>query len=111
RYPALRKKTNEDWKTYSYSEYYQNSNNFAEKILYYLGPHPRVAILSFNRPEWFFSHMGTMMAGGISIGIYPTASPHNCSFIINHSCIDLVVIEDEKQLSKLSGIKIPTVKL
>lgn len=114
RYSALKMKRNKNsdqWKTWSYSEYYQLSNSFAEKLLYYTGPHSRVAILSSNRPEWFFVHMGTMMSGGISIGIYPTSSPDNCSYIINHSCVDLLVVEDSKQLLKLSDLKMPSVKV
>lgn len=111
RYPALKKKVKGKWCTISYSEYYQFSNTFAEKLLYFVGPHSRVAILSSNRPEWFCAHMGTMMSGGISVGIYPTATPSSSSFITNHSCVDLLVIEDVKQLAKFSNIKIPTVKL
>ena len=110
RYPALKKKTKGTWKTISYSEYYDISNNIAEKLLYAVGPHPRVAILSFNRPEWFCTHMGTMISGGISIGIYPTASPSNCTFITNHSHIDILVVEDAKQLAKFTDVKMPTVK-
>jgi long-chain-fatty-acid--CoA ligase ACSBG len=110
RYPALKKKTKGIWKTISYSEYYDISNNIAEKLLYAVGPHPRVAILSFNRPEWFCTHMGTMISGGVSIGIYPTASPSNCTFITNHSHIDILVIEDAKQLAKFTDVKMPTVK-
>lgn len=115
RYPALKikrcAKNSDQWKTWSYSEYYQISNSFAEKLLYYVGPHARVAILSFNRPEWFFVHMGTMMSGGVSVGIYPTSSSDNCSHIINHSCTDLLVVEDSKQLFKLAEIKMPSVKV
>ena len=66
-------------------------------MLYFIGPHPRIAILSFNRPEWFYSHMGTMISGGVSVGIYPTASASNCGYITNHSHIDILIIEDLKQ--------------
>jgi len=112
RYPALKTKTkSKSWDIISYSEYYRNTTDFAERLLYFVGPHPRVAILSFNRPEWFYTHLGTMMAGGVSIGIYPTASSDNCSYIVNHSNVDVLIIEDGKQLSKLKDVKMPTVKL
>lgn len=94
----------------NYSAYYENTKKFAESILYNVGPHTRVAILSFNRPEWFYSHIGTMMAGGVSVGIYPTSSADNCEYIINHSCVDVIVIEDIKQLEKIRNAKIQTVK-
>jgi long-subunit acyl-CoA synthetase (AMP-forming) len=110
KYPAHKKKIKGKWKTISYSEYYQISNIFAEKLLYFVGPHPRVAILSFNRPEWVSAHMGTMISGGVSVGIYPTASASNCTYITNHSHVDLLVIEDAKQLAKFIDVKMPTVK-
>lgn len=133
RYPALRFKPNSysskdnsysskdnsqsakdkdgSWNTISYSEYYRKTLEFSERLLYFVGPHSRVAILSFNRPEWFYSHIGTMMAGGVSVGIYPTATSDNCSYIVNHSCVDVIVVEDIKQLSKLKDVTMPTVKL
>jgi len=94
----------------NYSAYYDNTKKFAESLLYNVGPHTRVAILSFNRPEWFYSHIGTMMAGGVSVGIYPTSSADNCQYIINHSCVDVLVFEDIKQLDKIRNAKIQTVK-
>lgn len=111
RLPALKKKSKDGWKTICYSSYKELSYDFAERLLRYVGPHPIVAILSFNRPEWFCAHMGTMSACGTSIGIYPTASSDNCSFIVNHSLVDILVIEDSKQLAKFSKIKMPTVKM
>lgn len=117
RYPALKIKRDlqsnsySPWQTINYSKYYYNSSTFARNLLYCIGPHARTAILSFNRPEWFYSHMGTMIAGGVSVGIYPTASSDNCSFIINHACVDMIVVEDGKQLAKLKDLHMPTVKL
>ena len=110
KYPALLSKKKDKWETINYAKYYKLSKTFAEKLLYFIGPHPRIAILSFNRPEWFYSHMGTMISGGVSVGIYPTASASNCGYITNHSHIDILIIEDLKQLTKFSDIKIPTVK-
>lgn len=118
RFPAFKYKninknnsTDDEWNIITYYDYYKTSSDLAERILYFLGPHPRIAILSSNRPEWIFMHIGTMMAKGISIGLYPTASSDNCSYVINHSCVDMLVIEDMAQLSKLINIKMPTVKI
>jgi long-chain-fatty-acid--CoA ligase ACSBG len=114
RYPALKYKENKKshiWSTVNYGDYLKNSEEFAEKVLYNIGSHPRTAILSFNRPEWFYSHMGTMIAGGISVGMYPTASSNNCEYIVNHACVELLVIDDFKQLAKFKNLIIPTVKM
>lgn len=111
RYPALKKKVKGRWQTTTYSEYCRNARSFAERLLYYIGPNPHVAILSFNRPEWFCAHLGTLTACGTSIGIYPTATDSNCSYIVNHSCIDVLIVEDSKQLVKFKDVKMPTVRI
>jgi long-chain-fatty-acid--CoA ligase ACSBG len=112
-YNALkfRERKSTPYQSVTYTNYWINSEQFSQRLLYFIGPHPRVAILSFNRPEWFYIHMGTMMSNGVSVGIYPTASADNCAYVIDHSCVDLVVIENLKQLKKLQGAKMSTVRL
>ncbi len=109
--PALKSNNNGKSKTMTYSEYYNLSNKFSKKLLYTIGPHPRVGILSNNNMEWFCAHMGTLCAGGISIGLYPSSSSDNCSYITNNSCIDLLIVDGIEQLGKFYSVKIPTVKI
>ena len=112
--PALRYKENKlstEWTTVSYAEYLKNSEEFAERLLYNIGAHPRTAILSFNRPEWLYSHLGTMIAGGVPIGIYLSSSPEICEYIINHACVEMLVIDNFEQLAKFKNLKIPTIKM
>lgn len=109
--PALKYKKNNEWNTITYYEYYKTCCTFSQKLLYFTGPHPRVAILSNNRPEWFYVHIGTFLANGISIGIYPTSNPDNCLHIINHSCVELMVVENINQLLKLYELKFPTIRM
>jgi len=109
---ALKYKTkNDTWKEVNYRKYYSNCQDLAKQLLYRLGPYPRAVILSHNRPEWFYVHLGTMMASGISIGLYPSSSADNCEKIINHACGDVLFVEDNEQLSKFYNMKLPTVKL
>lgn len=60
----------------------------------------RVGIIGFNSPLWMVAHLGTMCAGGVSVGIYPTNSKESCSYIMNHSSVKVLVVENEKQLMK-----------
>lgn len=109
-----RSDNNQEKNTYStitYTNYWIETEKFSQRLLYFIGPHSRVAILSFNRPEWFYAHMGTIMSNGISIGICPTTTPDNCAYIIDHSCVDLVIVENLSQLAKIKDAKISTVRL
>eukprot|EP01084_Bolivina_argentea_P239416 402415_1 len=55
----------------------------AAKAFIHLGmkPHQAVAIIGFNSPEWFFSNMGAIFAGGKAAGIYTTNGAEGCKYI------------------------------
>lgn len=110
RYPALKKKEKNKWTTITYKKFYNIADSLAKKLLYHVGLYPKIGILSYNRPEWLSIHMGILMSTGISIGIHHTSSEEHCSYIVNHSDIDLLVVENNKQLSKFKNLKIPSVK-
>ncbi|GBG35159.1 Long-chain-fatty-acid--CoA ligase ACSBG2, partial [Hondaea fermentalgiana] len=63
----------ENWKTWTWKEYYEESRAAAKAFLK-LGAvrYDGIMILGFNSPEWFMSEIGAMMMGGKAAGIYPT---------------------------------------
>ena len=65
----------------------------------------RVAIISENNCEWLYSDMGTLAAGGISVGIYPTDSPNQVKYVLNHSGARFYIAEDEEQLDKVLAVR------
>lgn len=111
-FPALMvRKDNGNWSYITYEDYYKNCMKFAKELNYWVGSKTKVAILGFNSPAWFYSHLGCLYNSGISIGIYPTSSSDTCQYILNHSEIDVLVVEDGKQLEKIIEKDIPTLKL
>jgi long-chain acyl-CoA synthetase len=70
-----------------------------------LGKGDRVAIISENNPEWLYSDMGTLAAGGISAGIYPTDSPNQVKYVLNHSGARFYIADDEEQLDKVLAVR------
>lgn len=85
-------------------------NEFGEKTLDFacallakgLTKGASVAILAGNIPEWTIADIGTIAAGGVGVGIYPTSSPEQCEYIINHSEAEFVVVDTLKQLEKVA---------
>lgn len=61
-----------------------------------------VAILAGNVPEWTIVDVATIAAGGVGVGIYPTSSPEQCSYIINHSDAEFVFVDSLFQLRKVA---------
>ena len=59
-----------------------------------------VSILAETAPEWLYADMGTMGAGGVSNGIYPTDSAKQVDYILNDSRSRFLFVENEEQLDK-----------
>jgi long-chain-fatty-acid--CoA ligase ACSBG len=108
---ALKVKQNSKWKSTSYLEYYNHTLDFAESIREWIGSKINVGIFGSNSKGWFYAHMGAMLNGGSSIGIYPTSTSAICEYIINDAQIELLVVEDDTELKKLIGLNIKSVKL
>ncbi|HMF55375.1 MAG TPA: long-chain fatty acid--CoA ligase [Pyrinomonadaceae bacterium] len=71
-----------------------------------------VCVLMGNVPEWPISDIGTISAGGVGVGLYPTSSVEQCDYIINHSDAEFVLVDTKYQLDKILSIreKLPKVK-
>lgn len=109
--PALRVKKDKQWEIINYNSYYDRVVNFAESLNYWLGYKVNVAIIGFNSPGWFYAHLGTMMNGGIAVGLYYTSTSEMCQKIIKNSSVEVLVVEDDEQLEKFTKIDISPIKL
>jgi long-chain-fatty-acid--CoA ligase ACSBG len=105
-------KYSKDWKTVNYSEYWDNVMRFSNSLVNLLGNEkPIVAIIGTNEPEWFYSNLGAMASGGISVGMYSSADSLTCQYILKNSMANVLVIEDSEQLEKFSNIDISGIKV
>ncbi|XP_033941384.1 long-chain-fatty-acid--CoA ligase ACSBG1 isoform X2 [Pseudochaenichthys georgianus] len=103
---ALASKMDNKWEKITFSEYYQFCRRAAKSFMKLgLERFHGVAILGFNSAEWFFSSVGTIMAGGIMTGIYATNSPEACQYVASDSKANIIVVENQKQLDKILQIR------
>ncbi|KYO28481.1 hypothetical protein Y1Q_0016907 [Alligator mississippiensis] len=64
-----------------------------------------VTILGSNSPEWVIADIGAIMAGGLAVGVYSTSSPEACGYIAANCEANVVVVEDNAQLSKILQVQ------
>lgn len=98
-------KANNEWVTYNTKNYVEESRNFALGLIekgFQKGD--IIATISTNRPEWNFIDMGIALSGAIHLPVYPTISEEDYLYILKHAEVKLVVISDEKLLSKLQPV-------
>ncbi len=72
----------------------------------------KVSLLSETRYEWTFSDISIIIAGGVTVPIYPTLVPEQIKFIVEDSDSTMVIFSDINQWKKLSMIRdsLPAVK-
>jgi long-chain acyl-CoA synthetase len=63
------------------------------------------ALASANRPEWHEADFGMINAGLVSCPVYPTSSPAQIHYILEHSESRVIFVEDETQRAKVDEIR------
>ena len=99
-------RSNDRWQGISWQRFEQETYDFATALLS-LGL-PRggsTCILMGNVPEWPISDIGTILAGGVGVGLYPTSSAEQIAYIINHSDAEFVLVDTREQREKLLSIR------
>lgn len=111
---ALKYRKQEKFVTLSYGEFYERAL-MAARGLKKCGVKPgeRVAILSENRAGWVIADMGILSLGAVTVPIYPTNTPEQIEYVLNHSEARIVFVSGRFQYSKLLSIRkaIPSVEL
>jgi long-chain acyl-CoA synthetase len=101
------------WVGISWETFNTDVHQFASALLTAkLTPRHSVCILMGNITAWPVSDLGTIAAGGVSVGLYPTSSAEQCQYIINHADAEFVLVDTATQLQKILQIRnnLPQVK-
>lgn len=69
-----------------------------------LNKQDRVAIMSYNIPQWLWADFAILSAGAITVTIYPTSSHRELAHIINDSQTRFLFMESAKSLNKAANI-------
>jgi long-chain acyl-CoA synthetase len=103
---ALRQKELGIWKEESWSSFGAHARNIAMALVSVgLRPGDRAAILSNTRREWSYADFGTLCAGGVSAGIYPTDSAEQTEYLMSDSSSQVLFVEDDEQLDKALEVR------
>ncbi|XP_021005737.1 long-chain-fatty-acid--CoA ligase ACSBG2 isoform X2 [Mus caroli] len=113
-YPALASKNGKKWDTMTFSQYYELCRKAAKSLIKLgLQRFHCVGILGFNSVEWVVAALGTILAGGLCVGIYATNSADACQYVIQQANVSILIVENDQQLQKILSIppdKMETVK-
>src|SRR4030095_878423 len=96
----------ERWVGISWDVFAEETTDFATALLSLgLTQNASVCILMGNVPQWPVVDIGTITAGGVGVGLYPTSSAEQCEHIINHSDAEFVIVDSREQLQKGTSVR------
>ena len=104
---------NDQWAGLSWDRFHSEAHEFGYGLISMgLETGTPLCILMGTVPEWPIADIGTIIAGGVSVGLYPTSSAEQCKYIINHSDAEFVLVDTKLQLDKILSIRkeLPRVK-
>lgn len=103
----LNTKINGEWKSYSTQGFIDDLNKISRGLMR-LGVKPgeKVALISHNnRMEWNVMDHGILQIGAIDVPIYPTMTPDDYEYILNHSEAKYCFVSNDEIFQKVSSIK------
>lgn len=68
-------------------------------------PGEAVAVLAGNRPLWPVADLGTLLAGGVGVGIYPTSAPEQLRSLLADCGAGVLVVDTAQQLAKAEAVR------
>ncbi|MBC5994735.1 AMP-dependent synthetase/ligase [Pontibacter cellulosilyticus] len=101
---CLAAKENGNWVKYSTQDVQDYANKVSLGLLKLgIGKEDKVAIVSFNRPEWVFADFGIQQIGAISVPMYPTITVEDYSYIFKDAEVKVVFVADASLYNKVSA--------
>jgi len=104
--PAYFVEQDKQWLPVSWQDYKQMVDHFAMALCregFQKGD--AVAILAGNCLPWPVADLGTIAAGGIGVGLYPSSSAEQCAYILNHAEAQYVLVDSQQQLDKILSVR------
>ncbi len=103
---SISAKENGQWKNYSTQEVKQIVDNVSLSLLKLgLKKDDKVALISPNCPEWNFIDLGTLQLGCQLVPLYPTSTPTDFQYTINHSESKVIFVYGKEHYDKIQKIR------
>jgi len=109
---ALFHKRDGAWGNYSWNEYRDTVYRVGRSLIALgLEAGKGVAIMSYNRPEWFFTDVGAIAAGGRPTGIYTNLVGEQIAYVADHCDAQVAVVENRGYLEAFQAVRSELPKL
>jgi long-chain acyl-CoA synthetase len=103
---AIREKQRGIWQQWTWEAYLHEVRSLALGLVA-LGFErgDKLAILSDNRPQVYWTMVAVQIAGGIPVPLYQDAISRELQYVINHADATIVLAEDQEQVDKVLELR------
>ena len=111
--PAMRHKDRGIWRTWTWSEVYENVLALAHAFQAMGAGHgDRIAIAGGNRPLMYWSISAAQVLRAIPVPVYADATPEEMVLVIDDAQVKIAAVQDQEQVDKFVGAaeRLPFVK-
>src|SRR3954452_6204226 len=70
-----------------------------------VGVGDNVGILCGTVPEWPMADFGAFCAGATVVPVYHTSSPEECEYVLSHSGVKVLLLENAAQAAKIAKVR------
>ncbi|GAA5524792.1 long-chain-fatty-acid--CoA ligase FadD15 [Microbulbifer aestuariivivens] len=109
----LRQMWNREWREYTWGDVMDRARRVASFLVERFEPGDRIAIHAKNCADWIIVDIGIMLAGMVSVPLYPGQSASSMRYVLEHSESKVLFCgasDDNKALTEVSSLQ-PTVAI
>ena len=105
------KDNNGNWKTDTWSDFYQNVIAVSKSLISCdIGINDKISIYSYNRKEWYACYIGAQFINSVAVGVYHTCSSDEVEWIVSNSDSKIVFVgnnpNDNDQKEKMPNYRL-----
>jgi long-chain acyl-CoA synthetase len=109
--PALRRRVDGKWLTTTWSEYGEDVRRAANAMIALgIDAGDRVAILSYNTPEWVIFYVAAMAVGAVPVGIYFSSSNEEVADALEQSGARIVLAGTDSLANRIDMAVLPALE-
>jgi long-chain acyl-CoA synthetase len=100
--PAFYFKEGGDWEPVSWNAFSERAGAIASYLLGLgLEVQDKVCMVGSTGPAWCYCDVGGLLAGAVTLGAYPTLTPKQLAYILDHADTKVAFVEGLEEINKI----------
>jgi long-chain acyl-CoA synthetase len=104
--PAVREKDRGIWRTFNWSQYYDEVRDFALGLAAHgFRRGDKLSVIGDNRPRLYWAQLSAQSLGGIAVPVFQDSIASELAYVFAHAEVSIIVAEDQEQVDKVLSLK------